>query len=81
MTRISSGPFSYSGTTLPSPEIVTSLKSRGQLFETYTNDAQCRTSTAKVGPDGDNKPGGCDAVHIQISGQGQITSGYNRTPD
>jgi beta-lactamase superfamily II metal-dependent hydrolase len=78
---ISSGPFAYSGTTLPSPEIVTSLKGRGQLFETYTNDAQCRSSVAKIGSDNDGKPGGCDAVRIRISGQGQISANYNRTPD
>jgi len=78
---ISSGPFAYSGTTLPSPEIVTSLKGRGQLFETYTNDALCRTSAAKIGPDNDGKPGGCDAVRITISSQGQIAAAYNRAAD
>ncbi len=78
---ISSGPFPYGGTTLPSPEIVSSLKSRGQLFETYANDAQCRTATQKIGPDNDGRPGGCDAVRIAIAANGQMAAGYDRSHD
>ncbi len=51
------------------------------MFETDTNDAQCLHNPAKVGKDNDNKPGGCDAIHITVPSSGAITADYNRSAD
>jgi hypothetical protein len=70
---ISSGAFAYRGTTLPSPEIVASLKSPGQVFETYTNDAQCRTSVAKIGRDNDGtSPADATPCASRSRGKGKL---------
>ncbi len=63
---ISSGPKKYGPVVLPDQEIIDELQARGELFRTDLDDAGCRNSAAKVGPDSDNQPGGCDNIRIQI---------------
>lgn len=78
---ISSGPKKYGSLQLPDEAIVQALKLRGTVLETNTNDVQCASAPAKVGPDGDGKPGGCDAIRITIPSSGPILSDYNRPTD
>lgn len=83
---ISSGPKKYSGTQLPSQEVVDELTSRaalngGALWRTDLADDACKTSLAKIGPDNDRKPGGCDNVRIVIAPDGTITADYFRPTD
>lgn len=77
---ISSGPQQYSGTTLPTPEVVALLRSRGTVLETYINDGSCPRNAAKIGPDDDGRPGGCDNILITIDGE-TITPRYIRSGD
>lgn len=63
---ISSGPHKYASVTLPDPEIVALLEARTRLFRTDVDDAACASSRAKIGADGDGKPGGCDAVRVVL---------------
>jgi competence protein ComEC len=65
---VSSGPKKYQTVVLPDQEIISELASRGQVFRTDVNDAACAANTAKIGPDADGKPGGCDNVRILLSG-------------
>lgn len=73
---ISSGPKQYGTTTLPDDVIVQALKARGQVFRTDANDDACKTATAKIGPDNDGSPGGCDAIRISIPAAGPVTAAY-----
>ncbi len=77
---ISSGPHLYSGTSLPDPEIRLELEGRGLLLRTNVDDAACARNTAKIGPDKDGKPGGCDNVVITIQGS-HVTAEYLRLSD
>lgn len=82
---ISSGPKEYgqgeNAKRLPDPEIVDELTRRGQLLRTDRDDAQCPTASAKIGPDGDGKPGGCDNVVLTLPTGGAITAGYREATD
>lgn len=78
---ISSGPFKYSGTSLPDREVVEELDRRGALFRTDINDAACKLNPAKVGPDRDGKVGGCENVLITISGLGAVSASYERVSE
>ncbi|HEX6375669.1 MAG TPA: MBL fold metallo-hydrolase [Allosphingosinicella sp.] len=78
---ISSGPKKYSGTSLPDQAVVDELGRRGTLWRTDTDDAACKIKPAKVGPDADNKPGGCDNVLIIIDSAGALTADYHRPAD
>jgi competence protein ComEC len=78
---ISSGPKKYSGTQLPSQEVVDELDRRGRLWRTDIDDDACKAKAAKIGPDDDNKPGGCDNVRIVIGPDGSITPDYFRGAD
>ena len=78
---ISSGPHPDSGVTLPDPEIVSELQSRGQVFRTDLDDAHCGANTAKIGPDSDESPGGCDNVVVTISTTGALSTAYNAIVD
>jgi beta-lactamase superfamily II metal-dependent hydrolase len=75
---VSSGPMRYGQVTLPDAEIVSELTGRGQVFRTDLNDQACATSPAKIGPDADGKPGGCDDVRIVLSGPNAIAASYFR---
>lgn len=63
---ISSGPMKYGSVTLPDQAVVTELEKRGTLYRTDVDDAACAANAAKVGPDQDHKPGGCDNIVITI---------------
>jgi beta-lactamase superfamily II metal-dependent hydrolase len=65
---ISAGPKKYGPTvSLPDLVIVNELMARGQLFRTDKDDTACKTNSAKIGPDNDGQPGGCDNVRIVIA--------------
>jgi competence protein ComEC len=80
MFIISSGPMLYGHVTLPDSVIRDELKARGELWETYLNDATCKTNPAKIGPDNDGKAGGCDNVVITIK-DGVASAQYFRPVD
>ena len=69
---VSSGPTKYGTVTLPDQEVIDELTSRGQVFRTDVNDSACTLNPAKIGPDADGKPGGCDNVQITIFDTDQI---------
>lgn len=71
---ISSGPHPYSGVVLPDHDVVAELQSRGQVFRTDLNDAQCEANPAKIGPDADESPGGCSNIVVSISPSGTLTT-------
>jgi len=83
---ISSGPKKYSGTQLPSIEVVEELTRRaaangGALWRTDLDDEACKTKPGKIGPDDDGKPGGCDNVRIVIGPAGEMSLDYFRVAD
>jgi competence protein ComEC len=73
---VSSGPTKYNTVTLPDSVVINELKSRGTVFDTYHDDAQCRTSTTKIGPGNDGQVGGCDNVRVSISATGAVNVAY-----
>lgn len=77
---ISSGPTKYQTVVLPDPVIVSELKSAGELFETDIDDKACAKNPKKIGPDGDDNPGGCDNVQITIH-QGAVKAAYAKLSD
>jgi competence protein ComEC len=78
---ISSGPHAYQQNVLPDPEVVTELRSRGRLFQTNEDDVACGSNPAKIGPDADNRPGGCKNVLIGIAPGGVINADYAELSD
>ncbi len=64
---VSAGPKKCGSVVLPDKEVIAELASRGQVFRTDTDDAACRQNPAKIGPDADAEPGGCDNVRVVIS--------------
>ena len=72
---VSSGPFKYSGTMLPDPEVIAELDRRGDVWRTDVDDAACAANPEKTGPDADKKPGGCNDVVVRFSTDG-ITADY-----
>ena len=78
---ISSGPKKYSGTTLPDPAIVQELTGRGELWRTDFDDPHCLTDVAKIGPDNDNEPGGCDNILVRVPAAGPLLINYERIHD
>jgi competence protein ComEC len=75
---VSSGPHKYQSVVLPDADIISELSPRGEVFRTDRNDAACKTNPAKVGPDNDDQPGGCDNVRITISPNGAISVAYQQ---
>ena len=67
---VSSGPKPYSGVVLPDQEVLNLVQAmpHARLWRTDENDSACKTSTTKIGPHSDGKPGGCNTVHIHIPG-------------
>ena len=65
---ISSGPTGYSGVVLPDPEVLKELDDRGDVWRTDADDTTCRRMAAKIGPDSDDRPGGCDNIVITVQG-------------
>lgn len=78
---ISSGPHPYSKVVLPDAAIEDELRARGALFQTDLADDDCAASEAKIGPDNDESPGGCDNVIVTVSSTGQVATGYFRAAD
>lgn len=74
---ISSGPFKYSGVTLPDQDVVTEFTKRGQLFSTTKDDEACKVNTAKIGTDADNEVGGCNNVRFIIGQNGVLGDFYS----
>jgi hypothetical protein len=63
---VSSGPVRYGSVVLPDADVITELTGRGQVFRTALDDEACRVNPAKIGPDADDKAGGCDNIRITI---------------
>ncbi|MBL8743054.1 MAG: MBL fold metallo-hydrolase [Myxococcales bacterium] len=77
---ISSGPVKYHSVRLPEPEVVSALERVSRVYETTVDDEGCLTRAAKIGPDSDNNPGGCDNVVVDIRG-GRSAARYARDAD
>jgi competence protein ComEC len=71
---VSSGPTKYQTVVLPDGDVIAELGLRGQLFRTDVNDAACRTATNKIGPDSDDRPGGCTNIRVSVSPTGVSTA-------
>lgn len=78
---VSVGPTEYSGTVLPDKEVTDELDRRGDVWLTNHDDEACEKSKAKIGPDADGKPGGCDHVRAVIDAAGGIQIGHFRPTD
>jgi competence protein ComEC len=78
---ISAGPTRYGSVTLPDSVTVNEMDRRGNVWRTDTDDLRCRTNAAKIGPDNDNQPGGCDNVLVLIPPSGPIAITYRRVAD
>jgi hypothetical protein len=53
---------------LPDADVIAELEARGQLFRTDVDDAACGANAAKIGPDADGQPGGCDNIRVLLGG-------------
>lgn len=78
---VSAGPTKYQTVVLPDQEVIDQLDRRGEVWRTDIADAACKTKSAKIGPDNDGKPGGCDNIRIVIDAAGTVTAGYHRPTD
>lgn len=82
---ISSGPKDYGKpphpVILPDQGIVHDLEGRGTLWRTDFDDPHCLTDTAKIGPDTDNQPGGCDNILVRVPAAGPLLVNYERIHD
>ena len=79
---VSAGPTRYGPkVTLPDKEVVEELSRRGTVWRTDNDDAGCATKGAKIGPDNDGDPGGCDNIRIVIDAAGAMAAGYDRRAD
>lgn len=78
---ISSGPVRYGSVTLPDAAVVSELNSRGDVWRTDFDDPHCRTDTAKIGPNNDNRTGGCDTILVRIPATGPLLVNYERIHD
>jgi beta-lactamase superfamily II metal-dependent hydrolase len=65
---ISAGPTKYATVVLPDAEVVAALSAVSEVFRTDLHDDTCPTNRAKIGPDNDGEPGGCDNVHVVVQG-------------
>lgn len=64
---IPSGPKKYGSVRLPDQVVVDALSARGDVYRTDRDDLACATDSSKIGPDADNKPGGCDNIRVTLS--------------
>lgn len=79
---VSAGPKQYSGVTLPDDEVVAEYLRRGIVWRTdLTDHESCPVNPAKIGPDNDGKPGGCDNIRILIGPGGELVADYYRAAD
>ena len=54
------------------------MEARGQLFRTDMDDAACAANAAKIGPDADGQPGGCDNIHLLLAVRRLCESRYSK---
>jgi competence protein ComEC len=78
---VSTGPTKYQSVVFPDREVMEALKPRGKVLETDTGDAARRTSPAKIGPDADGEPGGCDNILVRIDAAGIVSADYEGISD
>lgn len=78
---VSAGPTKYATVTLPDAVIIAEYARRGTVWRTDLNDATCGANPAKIGPDNDGRPGGCDNIRITIDAAGVATPDYHRISD
>ena len=78
---ISSGPKLYGSVTLPDAAVVQEFGAPRILWRTDLDDPDCATDTAKIGPDNDNRPGGCDNILVRIPATGPMLVNYERIHD
>jgi len=78
---VSAGPTRYGSVTLPDEVVLAEYRRRGLVWRTDLGDAECGSNLAKIGPDADAQPGGCDNVRIVIDGLGLVSAGYVRSAD
>jgi beta-lactamase superfamily II metal-dependent hydrolase len=78
---VASGPRVYGGIINPDIDVILALEKRGTVWRTDSNDFGCATNPAKIGPDNDGKPGGCDNIRLVIDAAGAIAAGYNPLVD
>jgi competence protein ComEC len=78
---VSSGPTRYGSVTLPDAPVIAEFTRRGAVWRTDLNDAACATNPAKIGPDADGRPGGCDNVRIAIDAAGTMIPAYSQRGD
>jgi competence protein ComEC len=78
---VSAGPTKYATVTLPDAEVIREYDRRGTVWRTDLNDSTCGANPAKVGPDRDGRPGGCDNVRVVIGAAGALSIGYDRRHD
>jgi competence protein ComEC len=78
---VSAGPTKYDTVVLPDQIVVTELSSRGKVFRTDLNDSTCGANPAKIGPDNDGQPGGCDTVRVIIPAAGSPQVDYFRAAE
>jgi beta-lactamase superfamily II metal-dependent hydrolase len=81
MFLVSAGPTKYASVTLPDQEVIDEFVQRGTVYRTDTDDVSCRTNPAKIGPDNDNQPGGCENVLVSIDPDGEIRAEVRRSAD
>jgi competence protein ComEC len=78
---VSAGPKRYATVTLPDAEVIDELETRGTVYRTDSDDPACLVNPAKMGPDNDKQPGGCDNVLVSIDAAGEIHAEYRRSAD
>jgi beta-lactamase superfamily II metal-dependent hydrolase len=78
---ISAGPEASDGRRLPDARVVAELARRGRILRTDLDDEACTRTPAKIGPDADGRPGGCDNILIEIDPSGAIRADYWRRAD
>lgn len=78
---VSSGPTRYGSVTLPDAPVIAEFTRRGAVWRTDLNDATCGANRAKIGPDADGRPGGCDNIRIAIDAAGIVTPAYSSPSD
>lgn len=77
---ISAGPTKYGAVVLPDAAVVAALAAVSAVYRTDLHDDSCPTNRAKIGPDNDGEPGGCDNVHLVVAG-GKLTASYRTLSD
>jgi competence protein ComEC len=78
---VSAGPREFGNVINPDSDVLREYLLRGSLWRTDVNDYGCRSNPAKIGPDDDGRPGGCDNIRISIDRAGAMTAAYSDRAD